>query len=95
MTRSGAVVYARIGERQKALGLIRELLDASGSRYVNPSVLARVYGALGERDRAFECIERSIADRSLVASWLRGPEFEPIRSDPRFKAILARLGLKA
>jgi hypothetical protein len=61
---------------------------------VYPALIAEVYAALGDREPAFELLERSIADRSLVASWLRGPELDPIRSDPRFTALFTRLGLK-
>jgi tetratricopeptide (TPR) repeat protein len=89
-----AVVYAQIGEREKAHGIIRELLDVSRRRYVYPSLMAQAYAALGDRDLAFEYFDRAVADRSLVASWLRAPELEPVRSDPRFKSLLARLGLK-
>jgi hypothetical protein len=61
---------------------------------VYPALVARVYAALGDAEHAFDYLDRSIADRSLVASWLRGPEMDPIRPDPRFKALLERLGLK-
>jgi tetratricopeptide (TPR) repeat protein len=89
-----AVVYALIGKRDQARAILRELLDAARGRYVYPALIAQVYAALGDRDPAIEYFERAIADRSLVASWLRGPELDPIRSDPRFKGLFARLGLK-
>jgi tetratricopeptide (TPR) repeat protein len=89
-----AVVYALIGKRDQARAILRELLDAARGRYVYPALIAQVYAALGDRDRAIEYFERAIADRSLVASWLRGPELDPMRSDPRFKGLFARLGLK-
>ncbi len=89
-----AVVYALIGERDKAQVLMRDVLEESRRRYVYPALIAQGYAALGDRDRAFEYFERSIADRSLVSSWLRAPELDSIRSDPRFAALFARLGLK-
>jgi tetratricopeptide (TPR) repeat protein len=89
-----AVVYAQIGEGDEARALIREVLDDARHRYVYPALVARVYAALGDSERAFEYLDRSIADRSLVASWLRAPELDPIRSDPRFNALFERLGLK-
>ena len=89
-----AVVYALIGKRDQARAILRELLDAARGRYVYPALIAQVYAALGDRDLAIEYFERAIADRSLVASWLRSPELDPIRSDPRFQGLFARLGLK-
>jgi len=89
-----AVVYALIGKREQAGAILRELLDASRGRYVYPALIAQIHAALGDRDPAIEYFERAIADRSLVASWLRAPELDPIRSDPRFSGLFARLGLK-
>ena len=88
-----AVVYALIGDRRKARDLLREVIEDSRRRYVYPALIARIHAALGDRDPAFEYFERAIADRSLVASWLRGPDLDPIRSDPRFTALFTRLGL--
>jgi hypothetical protein len=89
-----AVAYAQLGERNRARDLLREVLEESRRRYVYPALIAQVYAALGDREPALELLERSMADRSLVASWLRGPEFDPIRPDPRFTALFTRLGLK-
>jgi tetratricopeptide (TPR) repeat protein len=88
-----AIVYARIGDRTRARDLLREVIEDSRRRYVYPALIAQIHAALGDRDPAFEYFERAIADRSLVASWLRGPELDPIRSDPRFTALFTRLGL--
>jgi hypothetical protein len=89
-----AAVHALIGDQRRARDLLREVLDDSQRRYVYPALIALVYAALGDREPALEYFERSIADRSLVASWLRNPEVDPIRGDPRFTALFTRLGLK-
>ena len=89
-----AKVYAILGEREKARAELEELLKRARERYVYPALIASVYAALGDTERAFEYFERSLEDRSLVASWLRAPELDHLRPDPRFKALFARLGLK-
>jgi len=89
-----ATVHALIGDQRKARGLLREVIEDSQRRYVYPALIALVHAALGDREPALECFERAIADRSLVASWLRNPEVDPIRRDPRFTALFTRLGLK-
>ncbi len=89
-----AAAYGVLGERAKALALLDQVLDYSRRRYVQPALLAIAYAAVDDKDRAFEYFDRSIDTRSLVASWLRAPELDKIRSDPRFKRLFARLGLK-
>jgi tetratricopeptide (TPR) repeat protein len=89
-----AVVYAQIGEEARARDLLQEVLEDSRRRYVYPALIAQVYAALGDRESALALLERSVEDRSLVASWLRAPEMDRIRPDPRFAALFARLGLK-
>ena len=40
-----------------------------------------------------EYFERSVEDHSLVAMWLRNPEFDWLRPEPRFRALFERMGL--
>jgi tetratricopeptide (TPR) repeat protein len=89
-----AAVYGACGDRVAALALIRDLEAQATKRYSNPAVLAQAYAAIGDKARAFELLNRSIDERSLVVSWLRVPVYDPLRADPRFKALLDRLGLK-
>jgi tetratricopeptide (TPR) repeat protein len=89
-----ATVYAFCGDRTTALALIRDLEARAKERYIQPALLAAPYAAIGDTDRAFELLNRAVDERSLVASWLRVPQYDSIRADPRFKALLDRLGLK-
>jgi tetratricopeptide (TPR) repeat protein len=91
---AGATVYAFCGDRTTALALIRDLEAQAGRRYIQPALLAAPYAALGNKDRAFELLNRAVDERSLVPSWLRVPRYDSLRADPRFKALLDRLGLK-
>ena len=55
---------------------------------------ATMYAALGERDAAFEWLERAFADRDpMLPSVNVDPAFDALRSDPRFADLLGRLGL--
>ena len=91
---SAVVIYARCGERATALALIGDLEAQARKRYVMPALLARPHAAVGNKDRAFELLGQAIDERSLVASWLRLPDFDSLRADPRWKALFDRLGLK-
>lgn len=50
------------------------------------------YAALGEPDSAFAALDEAVRMRDpLVADLLVDPLLDPIRTDPRFEALLARL----
>jgi hypothetical protein len=53
------------------------------------------YGALGDLDRAFAHLERAFHDRSSGLIYLHvDPGYQPLRSDPRFADLVARIGLR-
>jgi hypothetical protein len=53
---------------------------------------ALIYTGLGERDRAFERLERAYQERSTVLAYLRlDPRLAPLRSDPRYADLVRRL----
>jgi hypothetical protein len=74
--------------------MLQEVNEQARQRYVSSAWIAAAYAVLGEKDQAIACLERSLEDRSLVASWLRDPDFDALRSEPRFRALFERLGLK-
>jgi serine/threonine-protein kinase len=90
-----ARVYARMGRVEDARRMLREHERlARREAYYSPYALATVYAALGERDRAFELLERAVRERCEDAMLLRvDPRIAPLRPDPRYTALLRRLGL--
>lgn len=82
-----ARVHAASGHATQA----RALLAGAGS--VDPSVLAFVYAALGDRERAFSLLDRSLQSHASGVLWARvDPRLDPIRQDPRFTRFVSRLG---
>jgi len=70
-----------------------EVADARGE--LPPSFFpAMLYGQLGQKDRAFYWLERGYRERSAAYSALNvDPCWDPLRSDPRFKDLVRRVGL--
>jgi eukaryotic-like serine/threonine-protein kinase len=86
-----ARVHALSGEAAEARELLAELNAQLASRYVSPALLAEVHAALGEPDEAFAWMERALEVRSAELIWA-ARRFAPIRSDPRWTGVLARIG---
>jgi hypothetical protein len=57
------------------------------------SVPGMVAAALGENDAAFRHFEKALDERALIASWLRDPLIANLAEDPRYDALLERIGL--
>jgi tetratricopeptide (TPR) repeat protein len=78
-------LYAITGRRDEAEALAAELA---------PARQFWVYGGLGDKDRAFEALDRAVTINPgswVVATWMIRPEMNFLRGDPRFQAIRKRL----
>jgi TolB-like protein/tetratricopeptide (TPR) repeat protein len=86
--------YGRAGRPAEARETLRRLRDLSRSRYVEPIDLAMVHIGLGNADEAIAELEKAVVDRNGWLIYLNAdPMFDPIRSDPRFAKVAARVGL--
>jgi len=85
---------AAAGKRAEARNIIDELARTSKSSNVSPSYIAGIYSTLGERDQAFEWLEKAyqVRDDQLTRIMI-DPIFGSIRSDPRYTDLLRRMGL--
>jgi tetratricopeptide (TPR) repeat protein len=90
-----AHAYAAIGRRAEARKLLGDLQRQFATDYVSPYVIATIYAGLGDRDKAFEFLDKAYRDRSLYLSWhIRADlRIDNLRSDPRFRVLLRRMGL--
>ena len=58
--------------------------------------VVRCYAQLGEKDQAFALREISYQKREAMFSHLKAiPDFDNLRSDPRFHELLRRIGLES
>jgi Flp pilus assembly protein TadD len=90
-----AMVYARVGQTQEARAALGELLAVAQKQYVPPSTIADAYAALGDIETALDWMERSYDEGSnAVAYMIVEPWNAPIRSHPRFQALVRRAGLQ-
>src|SRR3954469_19493391 len=87
-------VAVRRGRVDEALTILAEL-DARGrSGYVSPVAQTQLYVALGQRDRAFEWMDKGFQDRRGWLAYLKiEPMLDGIRDDARFQRMLERMRL--
>ena len=59
-----------------------------------PFDMAEIYAQLGDKDEAFEWLEKAYERRTYLMMYLKvAPNLDPLRSDPRFDDLLRRTGL--
>jgi hypothetical protein len=88
-------VYALMGDRAKALAVIKDMEAESKRHYVSKDYIAQGFAALGEKDSAFKWLDAALADRSAYARLLLvDPIWKPLRGDPRLPALAAKYGLR-
>lgn len=87
--------YAVSGNRGEAMKILAQLKELSKLRHVHPQSIAVVYIGLGEKDRAFEWLEKAYEERDgWVTSLNVDPRVDSLRADPRFADLLRRVGLE-
>ena len=88
-----AVFDAHTGRESPARASVETLRQSAG--YVPPAFIARVLVALGDNDAALDELERAARGRSLpVLSLASDPDFDPLRGDVRFTALLEVIGVR-
>ena len=88
-------LYAVSGQQASARRIISQLQQMRKDRYVPSLYIAMVHTGLGDKDEAFAWLDKAYAERCEYLVYLpTEPMADPLRSDPRFPALLQRLGLK-
>ncbi len=93
-----SLYLAALGRHEEAIAEARrsrELDRRSQTEYISPFDQALAYVGLGQKDKAFELLNRTVDERdfsiTLLNEWWI---FDPLRSDPRFAALLKKTGLE-
>jgi len=87
-------ILAEMGDRERALRLHAELEAISRERYLQPFALSAIPAALGDMETALPALRKSLEERDSVLFVLQHyPAFRPVREDPRFRELVAKMGL--
>jgi serine/threonine protein kinase/Tfp pilus assembly protein PilF len=89
-----AHALARAGRKAEAQRVIEDLISMSKSKFVSQASMAMGYAGLGDKDKAFEWLDKSYDSHDEGIYWTKNhPMYEPLRDDPRYKPMLKRLNL--
>ena len=88
-----AHLYAKMGQKDKALQIQEQLREVSKQRYVSPYIFAMIHLGLGEKEQALDFLEKTYQDRDgyNIAYIKVDPFFDPLRGDPRFEAFVQKI----
>ena len=85
---------AALGRHREACQVIEELEILRGRQYVSSLATTYVHRALGNHEEVFKGLEQAFEQRSGALPFLGvEPGWDPVRGEPRFAAMLRRLGL--
>jgi serine/threonine-protein kinase len=88
-------VLAVAGDRAAAQRLLSDVEKRFTAEPVSPGVVAAAHLALGDKDRAFEWLERGVEQRDQWVLFLKvSPLWDSVRFDPRYHKLLKRMNLE-
>ena len=89
-----AAAYERGGRKAFFRKWLDDLQFEVTHSFDTPVAYAELYVQLGERDRAFEWLNRAVDERVSMATSINvEPGFDSLHDDPRWDALLRRIGL--
>jgi len=90
--------YAVAGRRAEAQKVLDKLNELSKQKWVPAWSRTPIYAGLGEKDKAFEWLDKAYEERSIITGFWgytkADPAYDPLRSDPRFADLLRRMNLQ-
>jgi DNA-binding winged helix-turn-helix (wHTH) protein/TolB-like protein len=82
------------GRRAEALAELDRVIKLSSQRYVSAGDIASIYASLGDTENALVWLDRALQQRASTLGFLaQNPTFDGLHDDPRFAAIVDRVGL--
>ena len=83
------------GRHDGARAILSQLETRAAQAYVPPSNLALVHLGLGERTEALDQLDAAVEARDILLTFLSvEPRWGALAGDPRFTAVLGKVGLK-
>ena len=85
--------YGVAGKHAEAIVIVKELEEKYARRETNGRNIAAVYAGLGEKEKAFEWLEKELQTKGELATIRWRIPYDSLRGDPRYKDLLKRMNL--
>ena len=93
-TASLAQLYVKSGQRAEAEKMLAEWGQRPDREFGHAESMAMINVGLGNKDEAFRWLEQAYREKWSRLAWIKvDPEYDSLRSDPRFSALIGRMGL--
>ncbi len=88
------LAYAVSGKKAETMKLAEAFRNAAKKRYIPPTYFGMLFAGLGDKDKAMMWLEKAYEERADGLTWLNvEPMLDEVRSDPRFQALIRKIGL--
>lgn len=88
-------VYAKAGDSEKALAVLKDIAERFDMENAPAINCAQIYAGLGDHEQALNWLERACEERTAWLPFMKvDTKFDEMRSDPRFQAVLKRIGFE-
>ncbi len=89
-----AEALAESGNRRGAMEVLKQVQERAKTKYVSSYDVGLIYAALGNKDAAFEWLEKAEVERASFLPYITWDRrADSLRDDPRFEKLLHQLGL--
>jgi DNA-binding winged helix-turn-helix (wHTH) protein/tetratricopeptide (TPR) repeat protein len=90
-----AYTYGRAGQMEKAREVLGKCQELVNSRRISPFHMAVIYTGMGENEQALAWLEKTYEEDHFLLNYIMMPNFDSLRSEPRFVDLLKRIKLLA
>jgi hypothetical protein len=90
-----ASALALAGHTEQSREILKNLQDAAQKRYVPPTYFATIYLTLGNTEQGLDWLEKTVDEHDQWVFWIHADNYyNPLRSHPRYQALLRKMNLE-
>jgi TolB-like protein/Flp pilus assembly protein TadD len=89
------LAYGSVGKKGQTEKIVEAFKAAARKRYVPATYFGMLYAGLGDQEQALTWLEKAYDQRADGLTWINvDPMLDPLRKQPRFKALVRKMGLE-